>query len=256
MPVFGYRRLRYQHVAAAVITACSGVLVGWLVLANQKALLDFWLVLGFLGTGAAAFALGGVYVGRTTVAVTEVALSLKRPFRPEVSIPWSHIGEVTRFEHDKATDVVAAGGSPTITFHDQIDGFGELQKAVLDRARGRYAEVARRPGAIAPWAFPALVAALVVGLATWNWLDHGRVKVNVVDARGAPVPSAEVFFYNKQHPQPQDKADAAGFVERRLPSASYSLSVGSRGFETYRRRIEVQMLSTQEIRVTLEQAAF
>lgn len=255
--VFCYRRLRAQLVWMALAMAALAVLIGWLAVRNQKSLLDFWFFLGFFGLGAAAFAAAALHLGGRYVVVSEAALSEKRPFRAPVSIAWSKVGRVTRFAQDRSTDVIAAGDAPVVTLHDQIDRFADLQRIVLDRAGERYAEVARRPGAAVPsWTLPALIGALFVGVVGWSWLDQGRVKVTVVDASGVPLPSAEVFFYNKRHPQPQDKADAAGFVERRLPAAPYYVSVSSRGFEPYRRRIEVKMLATEELRVTLHHAVF
>jgi hypothetical protein len=245
-----------QLWAAAAGMAGIVVLIAWIALAHQKALWELWFFFAVVGAGAVAFAAAAFYFGARHVEISETALGEKRPFKSPVRIAWSEVTEVTRFEFAKETDICTVGGTPAITIHDQIDRFAELQALLVDKAAARYRTLRRRPTALPRWTVPALLAALFFGLAAWDWLAQGRIKVTVVDPEGVPVPSAEVFFYNKQHPQPQDKVDAAGFVQRRLPAAAYYLSVSSRGFDPYYRRIEVRMLTTEELRVTLERPVF
>jgi hypothetical protein len=239
-------------VSSAALAAIA-VLVGWLALAHQKSLWDLWFYFGFMGIGALAFGAAALYLGGRHVTVSESALSEKRPFRPPVSIAWSEVHRVTRFERDKAMDVRGASGPAVVTIHDQIDRFADLRQIVLDRVQADcYAEVARRPGIPIEWIVPALLVVLTIVVLFWGSIYAGSVHVTVVDANGAAVPGASVFFSNKEHPQPDEKADRDGTLQRRLPAAPYSLRVSSPKHEVQYLRVEVKPFATEELRVTLQ----
>jgi hypothetical protein len=252
--VFGYRRLRIQQIIGAATSAGLGALVGFVALENNKTLWDMWLFLGLFSLGAVAFAWVAFYLGGTTVAVSDAALTEKRPFGRAKSIAWRDLGRVTRFEEEKATDAVAATGTPTITIFDKIDRFADLQRMLLDKSGpDRYVTVARRPRKIPRWTVPALFAALLVGLFAWDWLSRGVVRVTVVDESGARVAGAYVYLVNREDRKKRyENTGSSGIVELRVPAARYEVSVYTRlDHERSEVQVEVKPRATEEIRVTL-----
>lgn len=252
---FTFRRLRSHCFFAAAPTAAAAVLIGWLALTHDKSPWDVWLFLLLLGVGAAMFTGLGLALGRSSVVVSEAGIELRRPLGLSVSIAWADVGEVIRFERDKATDIVAAAGKPKLTIHDNIDRFAELQPVLVRRAGERYRTVASRPATLRPRTVAAILAVLIGGLFAWDWLSDGRVRVTVVDADGAPVAGASVAMFNKRYPQRSEKLGAAGFVERKVPAAVYSVSVSSPQHKTRHVKVEVRSLATEEVRVMLERRA-
>lgn len=119
-------------------------LILWLAIprGNLRNVVPYVVVLAI----GAAVAIGAWIYGRRSIVLTDSALIQAGPFKRGVSVPWTEITSITRFDREGETDIVDGSGRAAITIYDGIDRRRELLEALQQKLPERYVLAKYRPG--------------------------------------------------------------------------------------------------------------